>query len=82
MPKLRILQDKGNITFNNNNKGKRFPLLNFPGAAILDFMTSLRCLYCWKAEVLLFATIGRFDDFMSSLSNVKCEEINIIFIQK
>ena len=50
MPKLQILLDKGNATF-NNNKRKRFRVLNFPRAAILDFMTSLRCLYCWKAEV-------------------------------
>ena len=44
MPKLQILLDKGNETFNinnnnnNNNKRKRFRLLNFPHAAILDFM--------------------------------------------
>ena len=43
MPKLQILLDKGNVTFNNNNKRKRFLVLNFPRAAILDFMTSLRC---------------------------------------
>ena len=29
MPKLQILLDKGNVTFNNNNKRKRFRLLNF-----------------------------------------------------
>ena len=28
-------------------------------------MTSLRCLYCWKAEVLLFET-GQRSDFMKS----------------
>ena len=40
MPKLQILLDKGNETFNNNNnnKRKRFRLLNIPHAAILDFM--------------------------------------------
>ena len=43
MPKLPILVDKGNITFDNNNKRKRFRLLNSPRAAILDFMTSLHC---------------------------------------
>ena len=38
MPKLKILQDKGNVTFNkNNNERKRFLLLNFPCTAILDF---------------------------------------------
>ena len=58
MPKLQILLNKGNVTFNNNNKRKRFQVLNFPRAAILDFMTSLRCFYCWKAEVLLFETIA------------------------
>ena len=42
MPKLQILLDKGNVTF-NNNKRKRFRVLNFPRAAILDFMTSLCC---------------------------------------
>ena len=33
MPKLQILLDKENVTFNNNNnnnKRKRFRLLNFP----------------------------------------------------
>ena len=43
MPKFQILLDKGNVTFNNNNKRKRFRVLNFPRAAILDYMTSLRC---------------------------------------
>ena len=45
MPKLQILLDKGNVTFNNinNNKRIRFRVLNFPRAAILDFMTSLCC---------------------------------------
>ena len=66
MPKLQILLDKGEVTFNNNNKRKRFRLFNFPRAAILDFMTSLRCLYCWKAEVLLFETIGQRSDVMKS----------------
>ena len=67
MPKLQILLDKGNVTFNNNNKWKRFRLLNFPHAAILDFMTSLRCLLLEiKAEVLLFETIGQHSDVMKS----------------
>ena len=66
MPKLQILLDKRKVTFNNNNKRKRFRLLNFPRATILDFMTSLRCLYCWKAEVLLFETIGQRSDVMKS----------------
>ena len=30
MPKLQILLDKGNVTFNNNNKRKGFRVLNFP----------------------------------------------------
>ena len=66
MPKLQISLDKGKVTFNNNNKQKRFRLINFPRAAILDFMTSLRCLYCWTAEVLLFETIGQRTDVMKS----------------
>ena len=67
MPWLQILLDKGNITCNNNyNKWKRFRLLNFLHATILDFMTSLHCLYCWKAEVLLFETIGQCSDVMKS----------------
>ena len=43
MPKLQFLLDKGNATFNDNNKRKRFWLLNSPRVAILDFMTSLHC---------------------------------------
>ena len=66
MPKLQILLEKGNVIFNNNNKWKRFWVLNFPRAAILDFMTSLHCLYCWKADVLLFETIGQRSDIMKS----------------
>ena len=66
MPKLQILLDKGNVTFNNNNKWRRFRVLNFPRAAILDFMTALRCFYCWKAEVLLFEAIGQRTDVMKS----------------
>ena len=67
MPKLQILIDKGKAIFNNNNnKRKRFRVLNFPRAAILDIMTSLRGLYCWKAEVLLFETIGQRSDVMKS----------------
>ena len=66
MPKLQILLDKGKVTFNNNNNRKRFRLLNFLRAAILDCVTSLCCLYCWKAEVLLFETIGQCIDVMKS----------------
>ena len=66
MPKSQILLEKGKVTFDNNNERKRFQLLNFPRAAILDFMTSLRCLYCWKAEVLWFETIGQRSDVMKS----------------
>ena len=66
MPKLQISLDKGKVTFYNNNKRKRFRVLNFPRAAIVDFMTSLRCLCCWKAEVLLFETIGQRSDVMKS----------------
>ena len=66
MPKLQILLDKGKVTFNTNNKRKRFQLLNFAPTAILDFMTLLCCLYCWKAEVLLFETMGQRSDVMKS----------------
>ena len=66
MIKLQILLAKGKVTFNNNNKRKRFRVLNFPRAAILDSMTSVRCLYCWKAEALLFETIGQRSDVMKS----------------
>ena len=45
---------------------EKISALNFPRAAILDFMTSLRCLYCWKAEVLSFETIGQRSDVMKS----------------
>ena len=34
-----------------------FSILNFPGATILDFMTSYGCRYCQQAEVLLCETI-------------------------
>ena len=66
MSKLQILLDKGNVTFDNINKQKRFRLLNFPRAAILDFMSSLRCLCCWKVEFLLFETIGQCSDVIKS----------------
>ena len=66
MPKLQISLDKRKVTFNNKNKQEQFRLINFPRAAILDFMTSLRCLYCWTAEVLLFETIGQRSDIMKS----------------
>ena len=36
MSKLQILLDKGNVTFNNNNKWKERQLLNAPRAAIFD----------------------------------------------
>ena len=57
---------QGKRNTDNNSKRKRFRLLNFPRAAILDFMTSLHCLCCWKAEVLLFETIGQRSDVMKS----------------
>ena len=66
MPKLQISLDKGKVTSNNKNKQKRFRLINFPRAAILDFMTSLCCLYCWKAEVLSFETIEQRSDVIKS----------------
>ena len=66
MLKLQFSLDKGKVTVKNKNKQKRFRLINFPCAAILDFMTSLRCLYCWAAEVLLFETIGQRSDVMKS----------------
>ena len=66
MTTLQILLDKGNVTFHNNNKPKRFRLLNFPRGANLDFMTSLRCLCCWIAEVLSFETIEHRSDVMKS----------------
>ena len=66
MPKLQILLDKGNVTFNNNHKRKRFRLLNFSFAAILDFIASLRCLCYWKADVLVFETIGQGSDVIKS----------------
>ena len=37
MPEFQILQDKGEIAFNNNNKWKSSWLLNFQRTAILDF---------------------------------------------
>ena len=41
--KLQILLDKGDITFHIDQKRKMLPFLSFSRAAILDFMTSLRC---------------------------------------
>ena len=71
MPKLQFLLNKGDIAFNNlfiyyDNKWRRLSLLNFPRAAILDFMKSLRCRYCWEAEVLLCETIGQRIDVINS----------------
>ena len=66
MPKFQILLNKGDIIFNYNNKRRRLSLLNFPRTAILDFMTSLRCRYCWEAEVLLRETIGQRIDVINS----------------
>ena len=43
-----------------------FIAFNFSRATILDFMTSLRCLCCWKAEVLSFETIGQCSDVIKS----------------
>ena len=57
MPKLQILLGKGNVTFNNNNKRKRFRVLNFQRAAILDFMMSTALSYCFKQKNLSFPTI-------------------------
>ena len=54
MPKLEILLDKGNVTFYNNNKRKRFQVFNFLPAAILDFMTSLRCPVVSNKRTLVF----------------------------
>ena len=69
MPKLQILLGNRNVIFNNNNKRYKFWLLNFPCATILDFMTSLRCLCCWKADVLLLETIGQCGDVIMYHSN-------------
>ena len=50
MPKLQILPEKVKITLNKNNKRKRLLLLNFPPAAIFDFITSLRCRDCLEQK--------------------------------
>ena len=42
-----------------NGKDCRFQI---SPAAILDFMTSLCCLYCWKVEVPLVETMGQLGD--------------------
>ena len=42
IPNFQILQDKGEITFHNNNKWKSLWLLNFQHAAILDFYDVLK----------------------------------------
>ena len=62
-PLLQSLPDKGNVTFNNDNKGKRLLLFNFSRAAILDFVTSLRLLLLLEVEVL-FYTIGQRNDII------------------
>ena len=36
---------------------RQFSLLNFLGAAILNFMTCYGCRFCYSAEVLLCETI-------------------------
>ena len=79
VPKLQILLDKRNVTLNNNNKRKRFRLLNFLHAAILDFMMSLHCFYCWKAEVLLFETIGQCSDVIKFKIEAR-EKLNAIVV--
>ena len=81
MPKLQILLDKGNVTFYklNNNKRKRFRLLNFLPTAILDFMTSLHCLCCWKGEALLFETMGQCSDAIKS-KMAACEKLKALII--
>ena len=56
MPKLQMLLHKGNVTFNNNNKRKRFRLLNFPHCAI-SFHDVTALLYCFKQKNLSFTTI-------------------------
>ena len=66
MPKLQILLHKEDITISNNNKQKRLSFLNFTRSAILDFMMSLRCRYCWEAEVLLCETTRQRIDVINS----------------
>ena len=43
VPKLQILPDEGDTTFHTPKARKRLSLLNSLGAAILDFMMSVRC---------------------------------------
>ena len=66
MPKLQILLDKGNVTFNNNTKRKRFRVLNFPRAAILNFMTSLRCPIVSNKKTSAFLQSKQHSDVMKS----------------
>ena len=40
-------------------------------------MTSLRCLYCWKADVLLFETIGQRSDVMKMAVRGKFKSRNL-----
>ena len=74
MFKLQILSDKGDITFHIDQKRKILPFLSFPRAAILDFMTSLRCPIVWgqRTDVIKFkmAARGKFknDNLVSFLS--------------
>ena len=55
MPKLQILLDKGNVTLNNNNKQKRFRLLNFLRAAhhlgFHDVTALLALLESWSSFI-------------------------------
>ena len=50
MSKFQILQVKGEITFNNNNKLKSLLLLNFWRATILDF-------YDVMAPTIVYSTV-------------------------
>ena len=50
IPNFQILHDKGEITFNNNNKWQSLWLSNFQRSAILDFMTCYGSRYCLEAS--------------------------------
>ena len=65
MPK--ILLEKGNVTFNNNNnKRKRFRVLNFSCAVILDFMMSLHCPIVSNKRTSAFQQQRQRSDIMKS----------------
>ena len=65
MPKLHILPDTGDITFNYINKQRRFGPLKFQGTAILDFMTSALSLLL-GSRGFLCETIGQRIDKINS----------------